>query len=133
MKITKWKPLGVNLNLIKMRSIIAIIILIILAALALSSCDSYKSGDRVTPRPDEYVVISKESYDSLVKSKSQYPRNIQIKYNLYSNGTGISPNNVQVIKIDSCEYIIGGDNGVYNGGLFLTHKGDCKFCRYEGR
>lgn len=32
----------------------------------------------------------------------------------------------EVVKIDSCEYIIGKDHGSYNGGFFLTHKGNCK-------
>jgi hypothetical protein len=36
--------------------------------------------------------------------------------------------NYQIVEIDSCEYIIGRDNGVYNGGYFLSHKGNCKFC-----
>ena len=34
----------------------------------------------------------------------------------------------QIIIIDSCEYIIGKDDSPYNGGYFLTHKGNCKFC-----
>jgi hypothetical protein len=36
--------------------------------------------------------------------------------------------NYQIVEIDSCEYIIGRDNGGYNGGYFLSHKGNCKFC-----
>lgn len=36
--------------------------------------------------------------------------------------------NYQIVQIDSCEYIIGRDNGAYNGGYFLSHKGNCKFC-----
>jgi len=36
--------------------------------------------------------------------------------------------NYQIMEIDSCEYIIGRDNGGYNGGYFLSHKGNCKFC-----
>lgn len=33
-----------------------------------------------------------------------------------------------IITIDSCEYIFGKDRNAYNGGYFLTHKGNCKFC-----
>jgi hypothetical protein len=29
------------------------------------------------------------------------------------------------IVIDGCEYIIGRDNLPYNGGYFMTHKGNC--------
>jgi hypothetical protein len=36
------------------------------------------------------------------------------------------PITYKIIIIDSCEYIIGSDNGGYNGGFFLTHKGNCK-------
>jgi hypothetical protein len=36
--------------------------------------------------------------------------------------------NYQIVEIDSCEYIIGRDDGGYNGGYFLSHKGNCKFC-----
>jgi hypothetical protein len=36
--------------------------------------------------------------------------------------------NYQIVEIDSCEYLIGRDNGSYNGGYFLSHKGNCKFC-----
>jgi hypothetical protein len=32
----------------------------------------------------------------------------------------------EVVTIDSCEYILGHDKGFYNGGFFLTHKGNCK-------
>lgn len=32
----------------------------------------------------------------------------------------------QIITIDSCEYIMGRDNLGYNGGYFMSHKGDCK-------
>jgi hypothetical protein len=32
----------------------------------------------------------------------------------------------EIVTIDECEYILGHDNGVYNGGFFLTHKGNCK-------
>lgn len=41
-------------------------------------------------------------------------------------------NNVtyKIIIIDSCEYIIG---RVYNGGYFLTHKGNCKFCKQRNK
>lgn len=31
-----------------------------------------------------------------------------------------------IIVIDGCEYIFGRDYGGYNGGYFLTHKGNCK-------
>lgn len=31
-----------------------------------------------------------------------------------------------IIIIDGCEYIFGRDHGGYNGGYFLTHKGNCK-------
>lgn len=37
----------------------------------------------------------------------------------------VSGVNYQVVKIDECEYILGTDNGSYNGGYFLTHKGNC--------
>lgn len=36
-----------------------------------------------------------------------------------------------VVIIDSCEYIMGRDNGGYNGGFFLAHKGNCKFCEQK--
>ena len=32
----------------------------------------------------------------------------------------------RVIIIDGCEYMLGIAPGAYNGGVFLTHKGDCK-------
>jgi hypothetical protein len=32
----------------------------------------------------------------------------------------------KIVLIDSCEYIFGHDNGTYNGGYFLSHKGNCK-------
>lgn len=37
-------------------------------------------------------------------------------------------NNIEyeIITIDGCEYILGWDNNAYNGGYFLTHKGNCK-------
>jgi len=35
---------------------------------------------------------------------------------------------ITVIEIDSCEYLI----GEYDRSRFLTHKGNCKFCT-EGR
>lgn len=31
-----------------------------------------------------------------------------------------------IIVIDGCEYIFGKDDGGYNGGYFLSHKGNCK-------
>lgn len=53
---------------------------------------------------------------------------------LYScgNNEAINPpltmkkNVYQIIMIDGCEYIFGCDNYPYNGGYFLTHKGNCK-------
>ena len=32
----------------------------------------------------------------------------------------------RIVIIDGCEYILGSDNGVNNGGYFLTHKGNCR-------
>lgn len=32
----------------------------------------------------------------------------------------------RIVVIDSCEYILGRDHESYNGGFFLTHKGNCK-------
>jgi len=32
----------------------------------------------------------------------------------------------QIVEIEGCEYILGHDNGFYNGGFFMTHKGNCK-------
>ena len=32
----------------------------------------------------------------------------------------------EITIIDGCEYILGSDNGAYNGGYFLSHKGNCK-------
>lgn len=32
----------------------------------------------------------------------------------------------KTIEIENCEYILGTDEGAYNGGYFLTHKGNCK-------
>lgn len=32
----------------------------------------------------------------------------------------------EIVIIDSCEYIFGTDTQAYNGGYFLTHKGNCK-------
>jgi len=32
----------------------------------------------------------------------------------------------RIVVIDGCEYIFGWDNGAYNGGYFLSHKGDCR-------
>ena len=32
----------------------------------------------------------------------------------------------EITIIDGCEYILGTDNGGYNGGYFLSHKGNCK-------
>ena len=32
----------------------------------------------------------------------------------------------EIITIDSCEYIFGTDKFAYNGGYFLSHKGNCK-------
>lgn len=34
-----------------------------------------------------------------------------------------------IVVIDSCEYIFGTDVWGYNGGYFLSHKGNCKFCK----
>jgi hypothetical protein len=31
----------------------------------------------------------------------------------------------KIITIDRCEYIIGTDYKAYNGGYFMTHKGNC--------
>jgi hypothetical protein len=31
----------------------------------------------------------------------------------------------EIVTIDKCEYIIGTDNGGYNGGYFMAHKGNC--------
>lgn len=42
---------------------------------------------------------------------------------------GNGPAEYTIVIIDSCEYIFGCDHGSYNGGYFLTHKGNCKFCK----
>lgn len=44
-------------------------------------------------------------------------------------------NNVhyQIVVIDSCEYIIGKDDYGYNGGFFLSHKGNCKYCENRNK
>jgi hypothetical protein len=39
----------------------------------------------------------------------------------------------QIIEIDSCEYIFGWDNMAYNGGYFLSHKGNCKYCAIRNK
>lgn len=45
---------------------------------------------------------------------------------LILGGGGSRSVTYRVIVIDECEYIFGTDNGPYNGGYFLAHKGDCK-------
>lgn len=32
---------------------------------------------------------------------------------------------IYTITIDSCQYLFGRDYGTYNGGYFITHKGNC--------
>jgi hypothetical protein len=52
----------------------------------------------------------------------EYPRPI------YDNDSTISiflNVDYRIITIDSCQYIIGRDDGPHNGGYFLTHKGNC--------
>lgn len=55
------------------------------------------------------------------KSNIDWYDNVKVK-EIFTNVT------YTVVVIDSCEYIIGTDNSAYNGGFFLTHKGNCKFC-----
>ena len=44
---------------------------------------------------------------------------------VYEIVTGVK---YRIVVIDSCEYLFGTDGGAYNGGYFLSHKGNCKFC-----
>lgn len=69
-------------------------------------------------------TVDKEFNDIINRNTPEYPKHIYIEYNKYRK-----PENVQIIIIDSCEYIIGSDAGAYNGGIFMTHKGNCKFCK----
>jgi hypothetical protein len=78
----------------------------------------------------ENMVISKEEYQKLKgePKKPDYPIQINIpKKDPWDVTNRID--HIEVIVIDSCEYIVGDDDGGYNGGIYLTHKGNCKFCK----
>ena len=38
------------------------------------------------------------------------------------------PIDLQVVVIDSCEYLIGHEYAGYRGYGYLSHKGNCKYC-----
>ena len=42
--------------------------------------------------------------------------------------TSSIPIDLQVVVIDSCEYLIGHDFAGYRGYGYLAHKGNCKYC-----
>jgi hypothetical protein len=77
-----------------------------------------------TPQTGDSIVLSKEEYESLKRStEPEYPRLIgEVKTDENDNSREIF-----ITSVDSCEYI--GTVGDNNGDDFLTHKGNCKFCR----
>lgn len=116
---TLWNILRatINLGLIKVRAILILLLMVALAVVALSSCNN----------DSENVTITKEEYQKMKGDiiRPEYPKSILVPYS-YEH---MKPYATEIQVIDSCEYIIGQDNGSYNGGLYLTHKGNCKFCR----
>lgn len=71
----------------------------------------------------EHITISKEEYKKLKGDTMlpEYPKKITVTFSVYP-----SVSHAEIIMVDSCEYIIGRDAGIYNGGIFMTHKGNCK-------
>ena len=52
-------------------------------------------------------------------------KNTNDVYKVVTNSSSISLN---IVVIDSCEYLIGRDCGGYYGFGYLSHKGNCKYC-----
>lgn len=87
------------------------LITIILFTTLLSSCN-------------DNVTISKEEYKQLKGDtiKPEYPKEIKPFNGWTSNYT--------IITIDSCEYIYMETRGGH-GGIALSHKGNCKYCKKD--
>jgi hypothetical protein len=78
---------------------------------------------------DDSVTIPKEEYNKLKNvnvPKPEYPKPLLKPV----TGEGFYPeiNDLEIVLMDSCEYIIGNDASGYNGGIYLTHRARCKFC-----
>lgn len=87
--------------------------LIVLFCIFLASCSEENNN----------VVISKEEYKKLKGDTilPEYPKEVSISFSGYPH-----IDKAEIIMVDGCEYIIGSDGGAYNGGIFMTHKGNCK-------
>ena len=74
------------------------------------------------------VTIPKEEYNKLKGDtlSPEYPKRLlkpEVSNDFYPKMDGL-----EIVLIDSCEYIIGSDKSTYNGGIYLTHRARCKFC-----
>jgi hypothetical protein len=57
---------------------------------------------------------------------NKYESETEVRYNDVPLKEIVDGVNYQIVIIDSCEYIFGTDCSAYNGGYFLSHKGNCK-------
>ena len=76
---------------------------------------------------DDQVTISKEEYHKFKNTpRPEYPKPLLKPV----TGEGFHPkiDDLEIVLMDSCEYIIGNDANGYNGGIYLTHRARCKFC-----
>jgi len=76
---------------------------------------------------DDQVTIPKEEYNKLKNTpRPEYPKPL-LKPEI---GEEFYPkiDNLEIVMMDSCEYIMGSDQSSYNGGIYLTHRARCKFC-----
>lgn len=91
---------------------------IILYIFVISGCGSQDS---------DQVTITKDEYQKLKNIQPpEYPK--PLSKPVMSDGLKNKIEDVEIVFMDSCEYIIGTDEGPYNGGIFLTHRARCKFC-----
>jgi hypothetical protein len=75
---------------------------------------------------EEMQAKKMQPYQQVNQQENQPERvviNTINKIDLYSLGN----NEYSFIEIDNCEYI-GGWSGFGNGGPFMSHKGNCKYC-----
>jgi hypothetical protein len=94
---------------------------LIIISIFLFGCSSNDS-DSVTIPKDEYNKLKNEA-------NVEYPKKLlkpEISSAFYPKIADL-----EIVIMDSCEYIMGSDRGSYNGGIFLTHRARCKFCKQK--
>lgn len=75
----------------------------------------------------DQITITKDEYRKLKNIEPpEYPK--PLPKPVMSDVFYYQIRDIEIIFIDSCEYIAGTDDGMYNGGIFLTHRARCKFC-----